>query len=272
MAAVFAHDLHVHTNLSLCAPRSTELADYLPLCAAEGVRVLGVSNHIYNASFISRPPYGEKSGAARALRLRAEADALSGTAGVRVLLGCEVEVPFGADPNLSPEEAAGFDYVLIAASHVLNLPEYRHFDLDTPEKMRRLLLERFRYACRLSYPVPAGICHPLYPICSPVQAEIVDGISDSELADFFTLAAREGKSIEIHACLYRDGTPLGPDGLSPCYLRVLAAAKACGCRFHFGSDAHAPGAFSGAHRLLYLAAERLGLSEDDLWEVARPGN
>ena len=53
------------------------------------------------------------------------------------------------------------------------------------------------------------------------------------------------------------------------YLRVLSAAKTCGCQFHFGSDAHYPKMFDGVHALLERAAERIGLCEDDLRSVVR---
>ncbi|MBQ9151009.1 MAG: hypothetical protein IJX72_02070, partial [Clostridia bacterium] len=76
-------------------------------------------------------------------------------------------------------------------------------------------------------------------------------------------------SIEIHACLYRKDTPLNEHGLSDHYLRILSAAKACGCKFHFGSDAHEPKAFVGSHDRLRKAAELVGITEDDLWDVAK---
>jgi hypothetical protein len=36
-----------------------------------------------------------------------------------------------------------------------------------------------------------------------------------------------------------------------------------------GSDAHAPGAFVGAHDKLRKAAELLGLTDRDMWDVAK---
>ncbi len=263
-------DLHVHTNLSFCAPRQTLASSYLPHCGQEGVTTLGFSNHIYAPRYLKRAGIPEERGGDYALRLRRELEELQPSAPVRLLLGCEVETFCGEEPTLSPQEAKNFDYVLLAASHIMNFPdEYRNYDLSTPAKLRALILERFLRACELEYPVPTGICHPLYPICSPWEQEVVDGITDSQLADCFTLAAAKNKSIEIHACLYRRGTALDEEGLSPSYLRVLAAAKACGCRFHFGSDAHSPDAFQGVHRLLLLAAQRLGITREDIWPIAR---
>lgn len=261
-------DLHVHTNLSFCAPHSTLPESYLPYCGEENISVIGFSNHIYAPHALAGRKMPEKRGADYALRLRSRLNGLQETTSVRLLLGAETELVCGQEPTLSYEEAKQFDYVLLAASHIMNLPgEYKDFDLSTPDKLRELTLSQFYHACSLDYPVPAGICHPLYPICSPWEQEVVDGITDSQLSDAFAAAARKGLSIEIHACLYRNGTARDADGLSPSYLRVLSAAKASGCKFHFGSDAHAPGAFCGVHRLLRLAAKRAGITEEDLWEL-----
>ena len=95
-------------------------------------------------------------------------------------------------------------------------------------------------------------------------------MTDDQLGECYTLAAQTKKSIEIHACLYRDTVELDSEGLSPTYIRMLSIAKECGCQFHFGSDAHeAQYAFSGVHRLLERAATRAGITEYDLWPLAR---
>ena len=258
-------DLHLHTNLSFCAPKTTVAASYLPLCAGEGIRTVGISNHLYAA---------EKNGIDGvsyldyALRIKDEITALRPTTDVRLLVGCEVETFPGQGPGLHPADAHHFDYVLLAPSHMFNqIYWYRDIDLSDADKVRTVMLERFRYACMLDYGVPTGICHPLYPICCPWEQEVVDGITDEELSDCFTLAKQTKKSIEIHACLWRQGTALDGEGLSPSYLRILSAAKAAGCKFHFGSDAHAPEAFAGVHAKLERAAERIGVGKEDLWEV-----
>ncbi|MBQ2780522.1 MAG: hypothetical protein IJF42_03065 [Clostridia bacterium] len=260
-------DLHTHTNRSLCAPQSTTVASYLPHCAAEGIRTLGISNHIYKPSVLNCQ---HPENIAYALAVREEIETLRSQTDVNLLLGCEVEIFYGQEPGIQKEEAAAFDYVLIAASHIFNFAhEYAHIDLSTPEKARNMLLNRFIYACEVDFDAPVGICHPLYPLCAPWEQEIVDGITYSQLKDCFTLAAERERSIEIHACLYRNGTQLNDEGLSPSYLRLLSVAKECGCKFHFGADAHTPGAFVGYHAKLERAAEIIGITKDDLWDIAK---
>ena len=94
-------------------------------------------------------------------------------------------------------------------------------------------------------------------------------MTDEQLAECYTLAAQHDKSIEIHACLYRDTVTLDQEGLSPSYIRMLSIAKQCGCKFYFGSDAHEIQSFVKKHGLLERAAERAGICEDDLWQLAR---
>lgn len=267
----FFSDLHVHTNRSLCAPRTTEPSSYIPYCEEEGIRLIGISDHVYPTKMIHDYGYPDETRLTRLLSLRPAIKAANESSDIRFLFGCEIDYfECVGHPYISPEESLNFDYILFASSHILNYPHmYTAYDLTSPDMLRKLTVERFIAACKLDYPVPMGICHPLYPICSPHQAEIIDGISDGCLNECFSMAAEKHISIEVHACLYRKDTPLNEYGLSDRYLRILSAAKDCGCKFHFGSDAHEPKAFIGSHDRLRKAAELIGLTEGHLWDVAR---
>jgi histidinol phosphatase-like PHP family hydrolase len=260
-------DLHTHTNRSICAPQSVTVASYLPACATEGIRTLGISNHVYKPTVLN---VNYPDNISYALQVREEMRQLQPQTDVKLLLGCEVDIFYGQEPTVPVEDAPLFDYALIAASHIFNWAhEYAGIDLSTPEKIRRMLIDRFVYACELDYAIPVGICHPLYPLCTPNEQEIVDGFTYAELKDCFTLAAERKRSIEIHACLYRNSTQLNEDGLSPSYLRLLSVAKECGCQFHFGVDAHTPEAFVGYHQKLERAAQIVGITQDDLWHMVK---
>ena len=262
-------DLHVHTNYSFCAPQTTVPESYLPLCGEENIEILGFSNHIYYQDRLGWRNIDAASGGEYASRLRKDLERLKNETDVTLLLGAEVEVVSGMPPSLTVEESEKFDYVLLAPSHVMNLRDYfdrAGVDLSTKEMIAAVTIERHKFACGLEYPVPMGICHPLYPICTGEwEQDIVDGFSDNLLGEMFTLAKNGNKSIEIHVDLIRNGTKKDSDGLSPSYLRYLSIAKECGCRFHFGGDAHVPGSFSGVHHYLRLAAKKTGIGEDDLW-------
>lgn len=260
-------DLHIHTNRSRCSPRETTVSAYLPYCKGEGIKTIGISNHIYKPSVLG-VKYPENIN--YALSVREEIDAIQNKTDVKILLGCEVETFHSQDVGVSVADARAFDYVLLAASHIFNWKhEYDGFDLSTPEAVKKILIENFVRACEVEYDVPVGICHPLYPIMCPFEYDVVRSFTDEELEDCFTLAAQKRRSIEIHACLSRNGTPLDDEGISPSYVHFLEVAKKCGCKFHFGADIHVPSHFSGSHEKLEIAARRVGITEDDLWELAK---
>lgn len=260
-------DLHIHTNLSLCAPRTTFVESYLPYFEKEGVKTAGISNHIHAPNKLNTV-YPQNIN--HTLSVKNELEQIKDKTDVKFLVGCEIEYFYGQEPGLNREDCNKFDYVMIAASHIFNFPdEYAHMDLSTPKKVKDLIYEQFRRACMLEIDKPAAICHPLYPIACPFEQEVVDSMTDSELGDCFTLAREKNKSVEVHACLYRKKTYLDADGISPSYVRLLTIAKECGCKFFFGSDAHEPDAFIGVHEKLGLAARRAGITEYDLWEIAK---
>lgn len=252
-------DLHLHTNLSACAPNSTTIYSYLEHCESEGIKKIGISNHFY-----------EDKGIDHILKIQNDIQSLQKSLKAQVLMGCEAEVYYDKEPTLKKEEARQFDYVLLAPSHIFNqLHRYKNFDLSDVDKIRRLITENFKQACYQDLGAPTAICHPLYPIGAPNQQEILDGMTDELLEECFKLAAKHNKSIEIHACLYRDTVTLDEEGLSPSYIRMLSIAKKCGCKFHFGSDAHRSEDFINKHQLLERAAKRAGICKDDLWHLAK---
>ena len=251
-------DLHLHTNLSLCAAPETTIGSYLQLCEKEGIKRIGISNHIYYSKGIEHT-----------LKIRDEIKALQGNTPIDILTGCELELFYGQEPLLQVKDADKFDYILVAPSHIFNqIHHYKDYDLSTSEKICDMLIKNFKRACCLDYGVPTAICHPLYPICAPEQQEILDCMTDDMLAECYTLAAKHNKSMEIHACLYRNTVFLDEEGLSPSYVRMLSIAKECGCKFHFGSDAHREKQFIDKHVLLERAAKRAGICKDDLWGLA----
>ncbi len=262
-------DLHNHTYLSYCGDRDVHADTYIPYCKQEKVTTIGYSNHVYYGENVLEGRFF-KTGALRAADMRDEVDKINASdCGVRALLGCEGELFYKKEPSVSYEEAKMFDYVLLSPSHINNYYYYyqRFIDVEDVKTMQDLLVYQFKRACSLEYPVPVGIAHPFYPLMHRKEQEIVDGISDSALADCFSLAAKNGISIELHACLYRKGTALDGDGLSPTYMRILSAAKACGCKFHFGSDSHRVKMFVGTHEKLLLAAKKIGITKNDIWDI-----
>ena len=268
----YCNDLHVHTNLSVCAPRDSYASNYIPYCKEENVKVLGFVNHVYNRKRMAEEhPEFKGTPGEYPLLIRDEVEGLKAkNKDIKILLGCEAETVYNGEFLVSHEESKLYDYVFLAPSHICNmLGEYDYLNLDTPDKLRDFMLMRFKDACKIQLAVPTAICHPLYPIGSPFEQEVVDGITELELEECFKLAKENNKAIEVHACLFRKGTKHDDDGISPSYLRMLSVAKECGCKFFLGTDAHSVDGFLGTHAKLLKACDYLGIGEDDLWEVGR---
>jgi len=256
-------DMHLHTNLSRCAPVDTTIMTYLPYCKQEGLHKIGIANHIYES-------YDNKRGIYHLLEIKNQLKDIDNKDNIQILIGGEAETVLHMEPTISYDEARELDYLQLGASHVLNIMHYyEKYDLSTPKKLRDLTIELFYHACSLEYPIPTIICHPLYPICSPYQEEIIASISDNELVDCFTYANKMGKIIELHADVYRTDTSLNEHGLSDTYLRINRVAKSCGCKFSFGTDSHRITDFLGYHKKLEKAAELIGLTEDDIADIAK---
>jgi histidinol phosphatase-like PHP family hydrolase len=102
---------------------------------------------------------------------------------------------------------------------------------------------------------------------------IVGSISDEDFRACFTAAAQAGVSIEITTGFFpslrsQDGIEGWQDET---FLRVLHLAKACGCHFHFASDAHSLAAIGSVLRLAPFVDE-LGLTERDIHPRFRPAH
>ena len=146
MTKLCTADLHLHTNLSFCAPRTTFLSSYLPFCAQEGIRKIGISNHLYAAK-----------GVEHTLQIEKEIEEARKNAPVQILMGIEAELFYGQEPQLVKEDAVRFDYALLAPSHIFNLiREYEGFDLSTSDKVRQLIIDNFKRACLQDLGIPTG--------------------------------------------------------------------------------------------------------------------
>jgi histidinol phosphatase-like PHP family hydrolase len=88
---------------------------------------------------------------------------------------------------------------------------------------------------------------------------ILDLIPDAELMRVFKKAAEVGVGIELNYYDIRNATEST--------LRPFRIAKAQGCRFYLGSDAHHPRDLDPAIAGFENVIDRLGLTEDDKFHI-----
>lgn len=257
-------DFHTHTNISACgAPDNTLQALLDGLCAGpDGVRVLGVSNHLWDSDVVGASPWYAPQNVPHVLAIREELKTAD-THGARVLIGAEVEFTADCKAAITEEHAKLFDYLLITANHLhmkdFIIPSW----IKEPEDVRFVLISRFKAAAKTKLPVKCGICHPFFPISfMETENEILAGITDEQYAECFELAKKHDKSIEIHSSALNPHLPLNEKGFCPEYIRMLGVAKEVGCSFHLGSDVHRP--VLEPNLRLREFTEYLGITEDRL--------
>lgn len=103
-------------------------------------------------------------------------------------------------------------------------------------------------------------CSLLATNCEGGYEEILNAISDSSYAEFFERVAASGMGVELNLLL--------EECASEDILRPYRIARACGCKFYLGSDAHTPRELSHALARFEAITQALDLSEDDKCPLA----
>ena len=259
-------DLHIHTNLSICAKPEATVEAYLDLCQENGITTIGLANHCWAGPMPRSCGWADwysKQSMESILALRNQKSIHD----IRILIGCESEYLGAGVVGMTKEAASQFDYVLIPASHFhqwgFTVPG--DFAGSQPQTVRDLLRRRFIEVAGLE--IATGIAHPFIPFgFFEIEEEIISGITDKAYEECFRVAAAANISVEIHHHAVFSQIRPNDNGFSSEYVRMLTIAKACGCIFHFGSDAHHPSNFKG-HERMGQFAEACGITEDDLLKI-----
>ena len=260
-------DLHIHTNLSLCAEPDATVERYLALWAENDVRTIGFSNHCW-AGHIPFPngvcpgvDWYKAQPVERALTIRKQLPKDTGSK--RILIGCEVEYIGSGIAGIDKDTAKLFDYVLVAANHFhmtgLTVPS----DLVSggTDAIRELLYRRFNEAAALEF--ATGIVHPFIPYgFSDIETEIISGFTDQQYRNSFSAAASCRISVEIHRDAVESRIAEDKNGFSSEFIRMLTIAGECGCTFHFGSDTH--GIINPDYERMGRFAALCGITSDDI--------
>ena len=259
------HDLHIHSNLSSCAndPEQTPLG-ILRYAQRVGLKQICLTNHYLdrtrqNADTPNYYLHQDYDHNAKALPLP-QAD------GVEFLFGCENELRRDFTLGMPPERYDDFSFMIIPTTHMHMLDfTISRQDAQSNEACARLWVERLDAVLNMDLPFhKVGIAHLT---CGLIRRgsrdnllEILSMISQADLERLFTRAAQLGCGIEIN----RDDmqNAFGDPDPEIC-LRIYRTAKACGCKFYLGSDAHTQAEFEGAIEIFERAIDLLGLQESD---------
>jgi histidinol phosphatase-like PHP family hydrolase len=258
-------DLHVHTNLSLCAKSKATVENCLAAAEKQGITSIGFANHCWAGEMPHANSWYRAQNVEHVLSIRDQLP--DDTRGLRILIGCETEYIGNGIAGLNKDLAERFDFVWVPANHFHQkgfvVPE--ELGSGGPKEVSELLYRRFMEAVDLGF--ARGIVHPFIPLgFLEGEAEILDGISDVQYENCFKAAASAGTAIEINAYNGNCKTRTAANGFSSLYLRIHTIARECGCKFFFGSDAHHPDAIAGYDRIAAFA-ESCGIDDNNLLEL-----
>ena len=107
--------------------------------------------------------------------------------------------------------------------------------------------------------VPVSVAHPFQPVGSwPQRPDMVALISDDTFGELFEIAAKRGIGLEINS-----------SARTPETQRICTIAKACGCKFTLGSDAHSRDVLKTKIFETDIGTDALGLTEYDFMDFVR---
>lgn len=265
----FDHDLHVHTGLSACCgdKENQRPAHLLALAADLGRTTIGFADHLWMNPEVAASDWYRPQDERQVVRLREDLRAVA--TDVRVLVGCEADTVAPGRFSITRAFAETVDFVGLSCSH-FHMKGFVQQPADsTPRALGVHLLAFFRSA--VASGLATTIVHPFKPIgFDALYDRALAALADAELADALGLAAQQGVALEITPSFLPSGDAGSPGAAWSLETprRVLELARAAGCRFTLGSDAHTP---QGLARLDALAplCQALALTADDFAPVTR---
>jgi len=257
MKYVIDHDLHIHSQLSLCSghPEQTT-ARILKYAKEMGFKKICLTDHFWDDRVDGASDWYKAQNFAhisKALPLPKEE-------GITFGFGCETDFDRYMTLGITPETMEKLDFIIVPTNHLHMKGFTIAADVTGVKARARLFMERNHALLDMKLPFEKiGLAHFTCSLiasgCEGSHEDIFGAIPDSSFAELFERIAAVGMGLELNLPL--------PDCSSEAILRPYRIAKACGCKFYLGSDAHGPEALMGARARFEAITESLGLTEDD---------
>lgn len=261
------HDFHIHSHLSLCSKDKRQTNEYiLDYARGEGLRKIALTNHYWDEAIPGQSGFYLPQG----FEHISQALPLPTDPRVEFLFGCECEMGLDMKPCTTPERISEFEFIIISTSHLhMHGTTIREEDTLSADRMARVWLDRLDAALNSFLPYDRlGIAHLTTGLmvrrCPFGHDALLRAIPDSELYRVFSRVASSGAGLELNCEDFR----LAGDAAER-QLDIFRIAKACGCKFYLGTDAHHPKDFVGMRSVFDEVIDRLCLTEDDKMPIAR---
>lgn len=236
MRYIFDNDLHIHSRLSLCSGDPEQNVNtILDYAVRERLSRICVTDHFWDADVPGASEWYKKQDYEHIKKSLPLPEAN----GVRFMFGCETELDMHMTLGISREKFDAFDFIIIPTTH-LHMNGFTCRGDESAKERAELWVRRFDAVLGMDLPFyKVGIAHLT---CSLMYKQDHDSvlrlIPESEMERLFSRAAKLGVGIELNIPSWRLGVEPGWD--TETNLKPYRIAKAQGCKFYFGSDAHHP--------------------------------
>lgn len=256
-------DYHIHSHLSLCSsdPGQTQTA-IREILGADGFTDLCLTDHYWDERVCADiSDWYRKQDTAHLL---SEGRTESGN-GVRFRFGAEVDMTMDHTVGISDEMAEKLDFIIVPTTHL-----HMKMNIDQQsgaEERAQAWIDRFDALLRKDLPFEKiGLAHIT---CTLIRSKVKNGhlevlrlIDDETMRQLFSETAKKGMGVELN---------FDPDQWAPEFveenLRPYRIAKACGCKFYFGGDAHTRDELKENRRRFEHTVDLLDLIEDDRFVI-----
>ncbi len=258
------HDLHIHSGLSLCSlDKEQTPARILQYAVENGFKHICLTDHFWDEGVphVDFDFYNVQNTAyiARVLPLpRAE--------GVTFHFGCETELDKDGQVGVLPQRMDDYAFIIIPTTHMHMPPFTIREEDDSLERRTQLFVERYQQVLDMDLPFhKVGLAHLTCSLMGGMGEEnfykhlhILRSLPEEVLRHLFEQTADRGMGVELNFAIEKyTGEDLET------ILRPYRLAKACGCKFYFGSDAHHPAGLDSARTRFETIVDALDLEETD---------
>ena len=263
MKYVIDNDLHSHSKLSICSDDPEQTPErILEYAKNAGLKQICITDHYWDENVEGASNWYKPQNYAHITK----ACPLPQDENCKFLFGCETDMDRFYKIGIPKERYDDFDFIIVPTTH-LHMKGFTFLEeQNTVEEKIRLYVERFEAFLKADLPFKkVGIAHLT---CSLIMKEdgnylkVLDGISDGTFERLFKECAEKGCGIELNM-------PLGvtKTEYKETMLRPYRIAKAQGCKFYLGSDAHHPSALDVAVSRFTEFVDALDLQESDKFHI-----
>lgn len=262
MRFIADHDLHIHSQLSLCSNDPLQNpAAILEYGVKNGFKTLCLTDHMWDSTI----PGASEWYKIQTFDYICKALPLPQADGTKFLFGCETELDRNLQLAISRKVLDAIDFCIIPTTH-LHMDGLTVIGTENAAERAKLWIERFDAVLDMDLPFEKiGIAHL---DCSLIYkghyVEVLDLIPDHEYHRLFARAAKCGVGIELNM----PSLDFTPEEEEPNY-KMFRIAKEEGCKFYLGTDAHHPDTLETAKANFENIIDHLGLTEDDKFAIAK---